>query len=528
MSTPTTVRVPSRLASLLARLPGFEAGPIAAPRKRIVHNYGSRTHKAAEINRFGAGWISTPETAMQVIVRDQRILRARARERTQNDDYVRRFLAMLDANVIGEDGIAVYASTRDPERNGELDKDANTAIDDAFEDWSLNHCDIEGSLTWPEIQSLWLRTVAVDGEVLIKKIRGPQVVALGNPYGYALQVLDPELLPVDMARDLGGGNYILGGIEFDGNNRPLAYHIRTTAPTATSFSWYTRPTERIPANEIAIAFIKERPGQRRGLTWLCSGLLRMRMLETYEDAALIAARIGASKMGFIYNDPQHPNPQDYIADTDADGNVVTDVEAGSIEELPDGKLFTGFDPGYPRGDFEPFVKAILRGIGAGLNVSYPTFGNDLEGVNYSSIRQGVLDNRDAWRKLQKWTTNRLCRPTFDDWLIMSVLYGAISVNGTSLRPDRFEKYRRVRFQGRRWAWVDPLKDINANVIAIQNRLTTRSRVIREQQGLDPNEIFEEAEAEEKLLASKGLTVIASASAPVTVELKEKNPDDEED
>ena len=68
-----------------------------------------------------------------------------------------------------------------------------------------------------------------------------------------------------------------------------------------------------------------------------------------------------------------------------------------------------------------------------------------------------------------------------------------------------EKYGRVSWQARRWAWVDPQKDMNASIMAINNNITTVSAVIREA-GKDPEEVFQERAKEKARLAELGLTV----------------------
>jgi len=41
---------------------------------------------------------------------------------------------------------------------------------------------------------------------------------------------------------------------------------------------------------------------------------------------------------------------------------------------------------------------------------------DLEGVNYSSIRAGVLEDREIFKGLQDWFIRSLVMPVFDEWV----------------------------------------------------------------------------------------------------------------
>ncbi|MCI0539082.1 MAG: phage portal protein [Verrucomicrobiales bacterium] len=74
-----------------------------------------------------------------------------------------------------------------------------------------------------------------------------------------------------------------------------------------------------------------------------------------------------------------------------------EVSPGQFETRPVGFEFQTFDPQHPTQAFPFFVKTFLRGIASGLGVSYNTLANELEGVNFSSIRAGVSDEREEIR-----------------------------------------------------------------------------------------------------------------------------------
>jgi capsid protein len=82
--------------------------------------------------------------------------------------------------------------------------------------------------------------------------------------------------------------------------------------------------------------------------------------------------------------------------------------------------------------------------------------------------------------------------------------GAITFqNGSQLPAAKFEKFNAPEFQGRRWPWVDPLKDVQASVLAINNLLTTRTKVLAEQGG-DFTDTATEWGDEAALLTSLGI------------------------
>jgi lambda family phage portal protein len=163
-----------------------------------------------------------------------------------------------------------------------------------------------------------------------------------------------------------------------------------------------------------------------------------------------------------------------------------------------------FDPNHPNSAYAAFIKAVLRGIASGLGVSYNTLANDLEGVNFSSIRTGVLEDREAWKARQVWMIENVVSPIFRRWLRAGLLSGAISMDrGSRLSSANFDKLVAHTFQGRRWPWVDPQKDMNANTMAVAERFRSRSDVIREL-GDDPAEVWAEIAAENELLEELGI------------------------
>ena len=441
-----------------------------------------RGFSAAQVSRLTASLSSQPKPIDTDIRNGLRKLRARTREEAINNDYVRRFLALTKSNVIGAQGIILQA--RGVDTNGKLDTLANQAIEEHWGQWgSQGNPDVTGCHSWKSMQRLFVETVAKDGEVLMVKHRNTGA----NDYGFAVEFVDVECLDVDLNRELSNGRSIRMGVELNSYRKPIAYHLLTTSKTADDYTYKGKKYRRIPASRVIHAFLPESVWQTRGFPWLSSSLMRLNMLNGYEEAELIAARVASSKMGFFESESGDEYQGD---DTDAEGNMIMDAEPGSFESLPAGMKFTSWDPQHPSTAFSDFVKANLRGIAAGLGVSYHTLANDLEGVNYSSGRLGALEDREAWKVIQDWVVEVFCAPIFKEWLEIALLRGAITLGNGTLKASNLQKHSRVSWQPRRWAWVDPQKDMNANVSAIENNIRTVSDVIREQ-GRDPEEVWQE-------------------------------------
>ena len=439
-----------------------------------------RMFDGARTDRLTASWPSTPLPADDIVRRNQRVLVARSREQAANNDYMRGFLRMARQNIVGAQGIRLQAQSRDP--SGSLDTLANDAIETAFAEWArAENCDVTGKRSWRRMQQAAVQSAARDGEYMIREVWGADAGA----WGYALQVLDPQRCPVDYDEEKRpDGSFVRHGIEFNQFGRPLAYLFTTTDEREADYLYGGRAFQRIPAREIIHGFQEDMTGQKRGLPWAATALWRMNMLNGFENAALVNARTGAAKSGFLQW------REGYGPEADEDDENIMDAEPGTIQELPAHTEFKEWNPQYPSGEFAPFVKSALRGVATGLGVAYNNLANDLEGVNFSSIRQGALDEREAWKDLQEWLVETLIDRVYRGWLRVALLSGRITVAGKPLKPERLEKYQAVQWQPRRWAWIDPRADVASAITQKDNLMGSFGQFIRDQ-GRDPQTVWRE-------------------------------------
>lgn len=478
---------------------------------------------AANTDRLTASWGATPMQADHIIARNQRALVARSREQAANNDYARAFLRMCRQNIVGPSGPVMQAQVT--RANGALDRDVNDALESGWSEWGrAENCDVTGKRSWRAIVAGSVNTAAKDGEFFIRMVYGTEA----GPWGFALQTIDPQRCPVDMnepARE--DGSFIRHGIRFNRYGRPLGYYF-TALTQSDENHWYgERAYDYVLAEDVIHGFVEDMEGQKRGLPWMATGLFRMRHLNGFEDAAIVNARVGASKMGFIqWRDGYGP------ALEEGEDPPEIDADPGVIETLPEGAEFKDWSPQFPSGETGPFVKHLLRGIAAGFGVPYNELAADLEGVNFSSIRQGTLDSREHWKELQEWLVETLVHRVFEAWLPIALLGGKlVTSKGRVLNAATPDKYRAVTWQPRRWDWIDPNADTKSAVDRKNNFLTSPSTIIREQ-GKDPSAVwtetardmramvdalvaegFDQAKAEELVLLSMGRQPDKPAPAP---------------
>lgn len=178
--------------------------------------------------------------------------------------------------------------------------------------------------------------------------------------------------------------------------------------------------------------------------------------------------------------------------------------------LPVGYKFAEWNPQFPQGEYQQFITTNLHIIASDLGVSYASLSGDLSQVNFSSIRAGVLPEQDFWMDVQEWLKDRFYSVVYRDWVEQAVLHKAIRIGNTPLKLERIEQYEQAKYNGRRWKYVDPIKEVNAERLQHKGMLKSISQTIRER-GDDPEEVFKEI-AEDIECVAKEIGVSAEAAA----------------
>lgn len=194
-------------------------------KRAIKEPAAKRNYHAATMGNLFGSWLASNQTSDTDIKRDLKTIRARSRELMRNDDYAKRFKRMVKSNVVGNIGIKLQNKSKDS--NGNYDKNANDLIEDAFKKWSKKGtCDVTGKYSLKEIQKMIMGTLAEDGEVLVRKVKGYK-----NDFRFAIQLLEADHLDENFNEP---ENNIHMGIEYDDWERPIAYHLFKTHPGQTS------------------------------------------------------------------------------------------------------------------------------------------------------------------------------------------------------------------------------------------------------------------------------------------------------
>lgn len=429
-------------------------------------------------------------------------LRTRSRDLCQNNDYGRRYLHLLIQNVVGPAGIRLQMKVKNRRADGSqvMDAVANDIIESAWARWCRrDSCTTSRRHTFTQLLNLLVLSTPRDGESLVRIARG-----FGNGFGFALSPIPIDCLDTTYTDE---ARRVRMGVETNAWDEPVAYHVLTSDPNDRPFAGRAaQKRERIPAGELIHLYKPEHLRQTRGFPWTAAAMRRLHIAGKYEESELVAARVGASHMGFFLTGDG--TGLSYGDSTDASGNPVSDVSPGKFETLgPTIKDFKAFNPQHPTGAFPDFMKAVLRGAASGLNVSYISLANDLADTSYSSGRQGLLEERSYYMHVQQWLIESFVQPVFEAWLPLAIATGQVNLP----LADVARYTASATWYPRRWSWIDPRADMDAAQKAVALGINSRARIAGDQ-GADIDDVFDELAAEDQAAAALGITINPEAQA----------------
>jgi len=491
---------------------------------------GLQGFNAAKMGRLTMDWPTASRSADQDLLVDLRRLRARARNQAVNSPIASRFLWMLRSNVAGKDGVRltfkIQQQRQRKSKNGiPLDDAANSELRQAWCEWGKKgSCTVCGRYSLREVEQLITENAGRDGEQFIRKVYVPKSV---NPFGFQLQLIDAD--QVDDTYNLMGradGVQVRMGVEVDQYQKPIAYHIFKGNPYEASFGSSLR--QRVPADQIIHWMIAHRTGQTRGYPWMAAGMAQLNMLDGYFQAELSRSRINAALLMSIETDKDADEDADEVeADgINADGSKAIDIGNGSAIDLSGtGAHLQDHTPSSPNNAFDPFMKQSGRLIASGLNVPYHSLFNDLSGVNYSSARIGELEVREFWMEVQNSLIDNVLDPIFDAWLGAALLNRAVDLPLADRKRFTGES---LKWEARRWPWIDPLKDVQANTLLVQNGFDNHEHILNSM-GRDLEDTYTALAREQELADSLELALGTDIRGQGTSEINnsDETPEDDE-
>ncbi|RWB09015.1 MAG: phage portal protein [Mesorhizobium sp.] len=376
-----------------------------------------------------------------------------------------------------------------------------TALARSFSAW-VDQADADGRCDFFGIQLGLVRDMVVLGEGLGICTAD---AATGTPQ---LRRLHPEQLDRSKTIRLDSGRLINQGVEFDAFGRIAAYWIRPSL-AGDALAGLALPAERWPASDVIHMFKPLFAGQVRGLSWLAPVLMPAKSVESLIDAMLQRAKVAAMHAAFITMPDGEPLPYDG-EQTGTELDVGWDP--GAMVVLRPGEDVKFAEPP-DAGNVPAFASSMLRMIAAATGMAFEQLSGDYSQVNYSSARAALLEFRRFAGSIQHQViVFQMCRPVWRRFLLWQVLSGRISAGAFQSGQDDFMA---VKWLPPKWDWVDPMKDAQAAILEIDNRLTSRSQVVAER-GYDIEELDREIAADQARLEKLNIAPVPKSAPAPTV------------
>lgn len=441
-------------------------------------------------------WKATQENINALLMAGGETLRARARQTVRSNPYASNAADSFAANVVGA-GIKPSCLIEDEAIKEYVQK--------LFLSWT-DESDADGLTDFYGQQALIARALFEGGECFVR-FRYRRIED-GLRIPLQLQILESEHLPFNKTEALSNGNALRCGIEFDKIGRRVAYHFLKRHPGDSTDQGNKAETVRVSASEVLHIYRPLRPGQIRGVPYVAPALVKLYLLDQYDDAELDRKKVAALFAGFITkNAPE----ESLLGETKADetGAAIAGLSPGTMQVLLPGEDIKFSSPADVGGSYEMFQYRTLLSIAAAMGIPYTNMTGDLKAANYSSLRAGTLEFRKRLEQFQHATlVFQLCRPVWKVFIDTAILAGELKSH-----PDLYS----VKWITPKWDWVDPLKDRKAEQLAQQMGWKAPSDII-ESEGYDVHETYRRIAADQQLRESLGIDLRDPTDIPPEEEL----------
>jgi len=467
-------------------------GFVLPPRAMAYESAGNTGSRTRDWRTSGAGPTAAAAGGL-------RTLRSRSRDAQRNDPWAKKTIASLVSSAIGT-GIRPYPQHPDPSVRQQLTE--------LWDDWSVE-ADADDRMDVYGLQTLAARAMFGDGEGLVRF--RPRLPSDGLTVPLQLQAIESDFLPVERSEMLPNGNEIICGVEFDKVGRRVAYYLWNRHPGDGRVQPGVGLVQRrVPADQIIHLYQVDRAGQVRGITVLATILLRLKTLDSFDDAVLVRQEAANLFAGFVT--PALPETGLPAVQTDELGNLLTpghngrqpaaSIEPGTMQELNPGDQVTWSDPPDAGDNYADFMRQQLMASAAAAGLPYELLSGDLRGVSDRALRVILNEFRRSIEQLL-WTTfiHQYCRRTWSGFLDAAVLAGELPA--TDYQRNR-RLYRRVQWVPHGWDYVHPVQDVQARGLEVQYGFRSRSSVVLAR-GQLPDAVDREREADEKREKSLGLS-----------------------
>jgi len=491
-----------------------------------------RAYRDAKITGGGelAMWRPRNLSADAAILRDHKLIRARARDLVRNDPIAKNAVRM-NRDAVSGSGLKLALRIDWQTLGFKNIAAANEYQDQIVREWEAYaesiefQSDARRQRTFSQMFQTVDQTDFVDGESL---------AILEMKPGVGAYLTCANLIDVDRLENPTGvmdSNQVRGGIERDIYGEPIAYYIRDGHPAdvglgASLASLTHKRVERMfPWGRPIVlhTFDHTRPEQTRGVSEFAAAIVPMRMLGQYNDTELQTAITQAAFAAVIKTEVDWSAAMQVLGTQARGENGVWEIAKAHLSnaaEYYEGRdiTFNGskiphllpnesldvLRSTHPNANFEAFESAFIRKLAAGLGVEAHELGKNYREVNYSAARAALESVWRTYRARRTRLVTQFAMPFFGAWLEEAVDLGTVL-----LPPghDNFLAIRPYLVKGTFIAWgkpkVDHYKERQGEQLGLQMGVETLEDIAAND-GRSWREVLEQRAYERSTMINLGL------------------------
>lgn len=392
-----------------------------------------------------------------------------------------------------------------PEQARELEE----AIEREFSHWAdSTNCDMERLDNFYQLQQLALLNALLSGDsfALMKTSK-----RTGSIYDLRIELIEADRISTPDTERV--NPLFCEGVEKNEDGEVVAYHISKFHPLSFTDrnprEWVRVAAygEKTGRRNILHVMNRERIGQVRGVPFLSPVIETIKQLGRYTEAEVLAAVINGLFTVFIEKESTSDDvpfgeavPEELQVDAEDEGSI--ELAPGAVIDLGEGEKANMVNPGRPNPNFDPFVIAVIKQIGAALEIPYEILIMAFNS-NYSASRAAILEFFKVVKMYRAWFVTDFCQPIYEEWLSEAVAKGRIKAPGFFSDPIIKSAYCSAEWSGPSAGQLDPTKEVQAADLRVQGGYSTREREARELTGTDFYKNVKQRKREEELLKEVG-------------------------
>ncbi len=378
-------------------------------------------------------------------------------------------------------------------------------IEREFAHWANStNCDIERIDNFYQLQQLALLNALLSGDSFALMTTTKRT---GSIYDLRIELVEADRVSTPDNETI--NPLYCEGVEKNANGEVVAYHISKFHPLSFQDreprEWVRVKAfgEKTGRRNVIHVMNRERIGQVRGVPFLSPVIETIKQLGRYTEAEVLAAVINGLFTVFIEKESASDDvpfgeavPEDMQVDSEDEGSI--ELAPGAVIDLGEGEKANMVNPGRPNPNFDSFVMAVIKQIGAALEIPYEllimAFSN-----NYSASRAAILEFFKVIKMYRAWFVTDFCQPIYEEWLCEAVAKGRINAPGFFNDPIIKDAYCSAEWNGPSAGQLDPKKEVEAAELRVQGGFSTRERETTELTGTDFYKNIKQRKREEELL-----------------------------